>query len=55
MDVLSADIHNAYLTAPIKERYYVIAGQEFPEQYRGRLCKVVQALYGLSIAGNNLT
>lgn len=53
LDVLSADIQNAYLTAPVKEKYYVIAGEEFPEQYRGRPCKVVRALYGLPIAGNN--
>ena len=53
MDVLSADIQNAYLTAPTKEKYYIIAGEEFPEKYRGRPCKVVRALYGLPIAGNN--
>ena len=53
MDVLSADIQNAYLTAPIKEKYYVIAGEEFPKQYRGRPCKIVGALYGLPVAGNN--
>ena len=53
MDVFLADIQNAYLTAPIKECYYVVAGQEFPEQYRGRPCKVVRALYGLPNAGNN--
>ena len=30
LDVLSADIQNAYLTAPITEKYWVMAGDEFP-------------------------
>ena len=53
LEVLSADIQNAYLSAPIKEKYYVIAGDEFSDKYRGRPCKVVRALYGLPMAGNN--
>ena len=53
LEVLSADIQNTYLTAPIKEKYCIIAGVEFPEKYRGRPCKVVRALYSLPIAGNN--
>ena len=51
LDVLSADIQNAYLTAPITEKYWVMAGDEFPLAFRGRPCKVVRALYGLPVAG----
>jgi hypothetical protein len=42
---------NAYLTAPISEKYWVMAGDEFPLAYQGRPCKVVRALYGLPVAG----
>jgi len=52
VDVLSADIQNAYLTAPINEKYYVQTGMEFPESLKGRPAKVVRALYGLPIAGH---
>ena len=53
LDVLSADIQNAYLTAPIKEKYYMIAtaGDGFPPHLCNRPCKIVRALYGLPVAG----
>jgi hypothetical protein len=53
LDVLSADIQNAYLTAPIKERYYVVArsADGFPPEYEGRPAKIVRAMYGLPVAG----
>jgi hypothetical protein len=53
LDVLSADIQNAYLTAPIKERYYIIARavDGFPPEYEGRPAKIVRAMYGLPVAG----
>ena len=53
LDVLSADIQNAYLTAPINEKYYVQTGMEFPESLKGRPAKVVRALYGLPVAGHS--
>ena len=28
LNVLSADIQNTYLTAPIKEKYYIVASEE---------------------------
>eukprot|EP00536_Pseudo-nitzschia_multiseries_P019303 jgi/Psemu1/59956/gm1.59956_g len=48
LKVLSADIQNAYLTAPIKEKCFLRARAEdgFPPHLAGRPCKTVQALYG---------
>jgi hypothetical protein len=53
LDVLSADIQNAYLTAPIKEKYYVVAraSDGFPNHLDGRPAKIVRAMYGLPVAG----
>ena len=53
LEVLSADIQNAYLTAPIKEKYYIIASESFgfAREFWGRPAKVVRALYGLPVAG----
>ena len=53
LDVLSADIQNAYLTASLTKKYYTIARLEdaFPPHLAGRPCKIVRALYGLPIAG----
>jgi hypothetical protein len=50
LNVYSADIQNAYLTAPIREKYWVRAGPEFGSDV-GRPAKVVRALYGLETAG----
>ena len=50
LDIMAADIKNAYLTAPIKEKYYVRLGPEFGAD-EGRYAKVVRALYGLPVAG----
>ena len=53
LDVLSADIQNAYLTAPIKEKYYVIAkiSDGFSSEFHNRPAKIVRAMYGLPVAG----
>ncbi|GAX20073.1 hypothetical protein FisN_1Lu447, partial [Fistulifera solaris] len=50
LKVLSADIQNAYLTAPIKEKYWYRTGLEFGSN-QGRPAKIVRALYGLPSAG----
>jgi hypothetical protein len=50
LPVLSSDIQNAYLTAPIKEKYWYKAGLEFGSDV-GKPMKVVRALYGLPTAG----
>ena len=52
LNVLSADIQNAYFTAPIKEKYYVMAymSDGFPSEFDGRPAQIVSAMYGLSVA-----
>eukprot|EP00536_Pseudo-nitzschia_multiseries_P000815 jgi/Psemu1/1835/gm1.1835_g len=53
LDALSADIQNAYLTAPIKKKYSTFATeeQEFSQELYGSSCKLVRALYQLPVAG----
>ena len=49
LDVLGADVQNAFLTAPNKEKCWMVAGPEFgPEE--GKTFLVVKALYGLKSA-----
>jgi hypothetical protein len=49
LDILGADVQNAFLTAPSKEKCWMIAGPEFgPEE--GKAFLVVKPLYGLKSA-----
>ena len=49
LKVLGADVQNAFLTAPNKEKCWMIAGPEFgPDE--GKTLLVVKALYGLKSA-----
>lgn len=49
LDILGADVQNAFLTAPNKEKCWMDAGPEFgPEE--GKTFLVVRALYGLKSA-----
>ena len=51
LDILSADIGNAFLNAPPRERVHVILGPElFGKEKEGRTAIVVRALYGLKSA-----
>ena len=50
LEVKSADVENAYLTAPNLERIWVILGPEFGPD-AGKKALVVRALYGLKSAG----
>jgi hypothetical protein len=50
LQVLSADIGNAYLNAPNREKVYAIAGKEFGSR-AGEIVIIVRALYGLKSAG----
>ena len=53
LNVLAADIGNAYLNAPNKEKVHVICGPElFGPEAAGRVAVIVRALYGLRSAGN---
>jgi hypothetical protein len=50
LDILGADVQNAYINAKTTEKVYFTAGPEFgPNQ--GRPCIIVRALYGLKILG----
>ena len=51
LDILSADVQNAYLNAPTKEKVYTIAGLEFGSANAGRPVLIVRALYGLKSSG----
>jgi hypothetical protein len=48
LDIHLTDIRNAYLTAPVTKSYYVVAGNKFGPNFRGRLLKIVRALIGSS-------
>jgi Reverse transcriptase (RNA-dependent DNA polymerase) len=46
LDLLGADVQNAFLTAPNKEKCWMVAGPEFGHE-EGKTFLVVKALYGL--------
>ena len=46
----SCDIMNAYITAPCREKRFIVAGKEFGDE-AGKIFLVVRALYGLKSAG----
>ncbi len=51
LDILSADIGNAYLNAETKEKVHTICGPEFGALYQGRVAVIHKALYGLKSSG----
>ena len=51
LDILSADVQNAYLNAPTKEWVYTTAGLEFGYKNVGKKVLIVRALYGLRSSG----
>ena len=51
LDIQAADIENAYLTAPCREKVWTRAGMEFGEQDMGKVFIIVKALYGLKSSG----
>jgi hypothetical protein len=51
LDILAANVQNAYLNAPTKARLYTITGPEFGPAKVGRPVLIVQALYGLRSSG----
>ena len=46
IDVMAADIKNAYLQAPSSEKHYVICGPEFGLEHVGKIALICRALYG---------
>ena len=52
MEIFTADIGNAYLNAPCRERVHVTVGPElFGEAHAGKTAVILRALYGLKSAG----
>ena len=51
LDVFSCDIGNAYLNAPCRERIWFVAGAECGSHVKGKVMKLVRALYGLKSSG----
>ena len=53
LEVMSSDILNAYLQAPISEKYWTICGLEFGPELEGCKVHIVRALYGCKSAGRD--
>ena len=53
VDIMAADIRNAYLQAPTSEKHFVICGLEFGLEHLGKRALVVRALYGGKKAGHD--
>ena len=53
LDVLCADVQNAYLCAPTTENLHTTCGLEFGTDNVGRTVKIVRALYGLRSSGKS--
>jgi len=51
LDVLSADIGNAYINAKVREQIYFIASDEFGPLQKGKPVIIVKALYSLKTSG----
>ena len=51
INVFSCDISNAYLNAPCREIIWFVAGPECGSHVKGKVMKLVRALYGLKSSG----
>jgi hypothetical protein len=51
LDILSADVGNAYLQAPAREKVHTTAGPEFGPNNVGKTVIIVHAMYGLKSSG----
>jgi hypothetical protein len=51
LDILAADVGNAYLQAPAREKVHTTAGPEFGPNNIGRTVIIVRAMYGLKSSG----
>ena len=52
LDIWTADIQNAYLNAPTKEKVWFRAGDEW-DKHAGKPVLIVRALYGLKSSGQS--
>jgi len=53
LDVMAADIQNAYLSAPCSQKYYTVCGPEFGNELQGHKALIVRALYGGKSSGKD--
>jgi hypothetical protein len=53
LDVVAADIRNAYLQAPSSQKDYIICGPEFGLENKGKKALITRALYGGKAAGKD--
>ena len=53
LDVMAADIRNAYLQAPSSEKHYIICGAEFGMENKGKRAIIRRALYGGKVSGRD--
>ena len=53
IDVVAADIQNAYLQAPSSQKYYIICGAEFGLENIGKIALIRRALYGGKSVGKD--
>ena len=53
LDIMAADIQNAYLSAPCSQKYYTVCGPEFGSELHGKKALVVRALYGGKSSGKD--
>jgi hypothetical protein len=51
LEILSTDVRNVYLNAPMKEKIYTIAGPEIGQGKEGRPVMIIRALYSLRSSG----
>jgi len=51
LDIMAADIGNAYINANAREKVYFIAGDEFGPTRKGKRVLIIKALYGLKTSG----
>jgi hypothetical protein len=51
LDILAADIGNAYINADSREKVFFVAGDEFGKMNKGKVVVIVKALYGLKSSG----
>eukprot|EP00970_Alexandrium_tamarense_P013767 scaffold3678_cov106-Alexandrium_tamarense.AAC.1 len=53
VDIIAADIRNAYLQAPSSEKHFIICGTEFGLEHVGKKALIRRALYGGKVAGRD--
>ena len=53
LEVMSADIQNAYLQAPSSEQHFIVCGSEFGLENIGKVALIKRALYGGKFTGRD--